>query len=53
MITNKNTVDAHIIVNLYFEDKEPVKGLHLTIPAERVVCYRVSWDTTGESITRI
>lgn len=40
MITNRNTVDAHIIVNLYFEDKAPVKGLHLTIPAERVVCFR-------------
>ena len=41
MITNKNTVDAHIIVNIYFEDKAPVKGLHLTIPAERVVCTRM------------
>ena len=41
MITNKNTQDAHIIVNLYFEDKEPVKGLHLTVPAERVICLRM------------
>ncbi len=40
MITNRNEVDAHIIVNLYFEDKDPIKNLHLTIPAERVVCYR-------------
>ena len=41
MITNKNEVDAHIIVNIYFEDKAPVKGLHLTIPAERVICTRM------------
>ena len=40
MITNKNEQDAHILVNLYFEDKEPVKGLHLTVPAQRVVCIR-------------
>lgn len=41
MITNKNTTDAHIIANLYFEDKPPVKGLHLIVPAERVVCFRM------------
>ena len=40
MITNKNTADANIIVNIYFEDKAPVKGLHLTVPAERVICIR-------------
>ena len=41
MITNKNAVDAHILVNVYFSDKPPVKGLHLTIPAERVICTRM------------
>ena len=40
MITNKNKEDAHILVNLYFDDKDPVKGLHLTVPAERVICIR-------------
>ncbi len=40
MITNKNTEDAHILVNLYFDDRDPVKGLHLTVPAERVICIR-------------
>lgn len=40
MITNRNEQDAKITINLYFEDKAPVKGLHLTIPAERVVCFR-------------
>ncbi|MBR5543395.1 MAG: hypothetical protein IKU65_04795 [Oscillospiraceae bacterium] len=41
IITNKNDVDAHILVNIYFEDKAPVKGLHLTVPAQRVNCMRV------------
>lgn len=41
MITNKNSEDAHILVNLYFEDKAPMKGLHLTVPAERVICVRM------------
>lgn len=40
MITNKNAEIAHITVNLYFETREPVKGLHLTVPAERVICIR-------------
>ncbi|MBQ4145250.1 MAG: hypothetical protein IJD36_01360 [Clostridia bacterium] len=38
IITNKHSVDAHILVNLYFSDKPPVKGLHITVPAERVSC---------------
>ena len=41
MITNRNAQDAHILVNLYFEDKPPVKGPHLTVPAERVICTRM------------
>jgi len=41
MITNKNDQDAHIICNFYFEDKEPVEGLHLTVKAKRVACYHV------------
>ena len=41
MITNANEVDAHILINIYFEDKPPVKGLHMTIPAERVICTRM------------
>lgn len=40
MITNRHEQDANIIVNLYFEDKDPVKGLHLTVPAQRVICIR-------------
>ena len=49
MITNKNAVDAHILVNLYFEDKDPVKGLHLTVPAERVICIRTDLPVCEEA----
>ena len=41
MITNRSEQEANIIANLYFEDAPPIKGIHLTVPAERVVCYRM------------
>ncbi len=41
MITNANGKDAHIIINVYFSDKAPKKGIHLTVEAERVACYRM------------
>ncbi len=40
MITNRSEKDAHIIANIYFSDKDPVKGLHITVPAQRVICLR-------------
>jgi len=48
MITNKNEKDAHIIVNLYFSNKEPIKGLHLVVPAERVICIRMDLPVCEE-----
>lgn len=41
MITNSRREEAHILVNLYFQVKEPVRGLHITVPAQKVVCYRM------------
>lgn len=49
MITNKNKEDAHILVNIYFSDKDPVKELHLTVPAERVVCIRMDLPICEEN----
>jgi len=40
IITNRNAEDAHILVNIYFSDKDPVMGLHLMVPAQRVICLR-------------
>lgn len=41
MITNNSNAEAHLILNIFFEDKPPVKGLHLVVPAERVICIRM------------
>lgn len=48
MITNANKEDAHILVTLYFEDKKPVRDLHLTVPAERVICIRMDLPICDE-----
>lgn len=48
MITNKHSEDANILMNLFFSDKEPVKGLHLTVPAERVICLRMDLPFADE-----
>ena len=47
MITNCNREDAHILVTLYFSDRPPVRELHLTAPAERVICVRMD-EPVGE-----
>lgn len=40
-VTNLNTVPAHLSIDIYFEDKDPVKGLTFTLGAERVFCFRL------------
>jgi len=41
MVTNLNAQDVHLVIDLYFEDREPVKGLTATVAAERVRCFRL------------
>ncbi|NLO37291.1 MAG: hypothetical protein GX112_13205 [Clostridiaceae bacterium] len=41
MVTNLNAQDVHLIIDLYFEDREPVKGLTAMVTAERVRCFRL------------
>lgn len=48
MITNKSQQDAHILATLYFSDRAPIKGLHLTVPAERVICVRMDLPFADE-----
>ena len=48
MINNYHDKDAHVIINIYFADKDPVKGLHMTIPAERTVCTRMDLPFADE-----
>lgn len=41
MVTNLNAQDVHLVIDLYFEDREPVKGLTAMVAAERVRCFRL------------
>ena len=39
-ILNCSATDAHIIMDIYFEDKQPVTGIEILVPAQRVKCIR-------------
>ncbi|MBS7299090.1 MAG: hypothetical protein KIG65_08435 [Eubacteriales bacterium] len=39
MILNTNEQDANILINIYFEDKEPVENIKMTVPAKRIKCF--------------
>ena len=41
MILNCNTADAEVLMDIYFEDKEPIKNIKFTVKAERVKCIRM------------
>lgn len=36
LILNRNTQDAHCMIDIYFEDQPPVKGIPFTAPSERI-----------------
>ena len=36
LILNRTEQDAHCLIDLYFEDRPPVKGIPFTAPAERI-----------------
>lgn len=40
-VTNINETPAHLTFDIYFEQREPVKGLTYNIGAERVFCFRL------------
>ena len=44
IVLNPNHEDAHITFTLYFEDKAPVKGIEMTVGAERVACFQTHRD---------
>jgi hypothetical protein len=41
MVTNLNNEDAKLTIDILFEDREPKKGINLTLGGERVVCIRL------------
>lgn len=48
MIVNNNNEAAHITLELLFEDKDPVDGIHLEVPAKRVNCFRMDYPVGKE-----
>lgn len=42
IITNTGTEEAKVNVTLFYEDRDPVKGLVLTVGAGRVRCFRTN-----------
>ena len=45
MVLNCNDEDAHVEIDVYFADREPVLGLPLTVPARRVKAFRTNDQT--------
>ncbi len=41
MVTNLSEQEAHLKIDLIFEDRAPVKGLTARVGAERVRCFRL------------
>jgi hypothetical protein len=41
MILNCGDREAHVQMDVYFEDREPVLGVGLLVPARRVKCFRM------------
>ena len=41
MILNCGDSDARVLMDVYYEDREPVLGIALAVPARRVKCFRM------------
>lgn len=41
MILNCGDTAAQVLMDVYFEDREPVLGVALSVPARRVKCFRM------------
>ena len=41
ILLNCNDEDAKVFIDVYFEDKDPVENIPVTIPAKRVRCLRM------------
>lgn len=40
MILNTNKKDAHVLINIYFEDRDPIENIPYTVPAKRIRCFK-------------
>jgi len=41
IVLNTGDKDAHIEIDVYFEEREPEEGLKVEVPARRVRCFRI------------
>ncbi|MCK9329407.1 MAG: sensory rhodopsin transducer [Candidatus Cloacimonetes bacterium] len=51
MVVNNGEQDAKIELEFLFEDKEPQKGVHITVPAKRVNCFRMDYPVGDEKFS--
>jgi len=40
MILNCNEQEAHVLIDVYFEDMDPVEGIPLAVPPKRIKAFR-------------
>lgn len=40
MLLNTNDEDAHVLITIYFEDREPIENIEYTVPAKRIRCFK-------------
>ena len=40
MILNPNDKDAHVLMTIYFEDREPIENISYIVPSKRIRCFK-------------
>lgn len=40
MILNTNNEDAHVLISLYFEDRDPIEDIPYLVPAKRIRSFK-------------
>ena len=40
MILNPNAKDAHVLISVFFENRDPVENIPYLVPAKRIRCFK-------------
>ncbi len=40
MLLNTNPQDAHVLISIYFEDRDPIENIPYVVPAKRIRCFK-------------
>lgn len=40
MVLNPNAKDAHVLISVFFEDRDPVENIPYLVPAKRIRCFK-------------